>query len=103
MFFPYSRLHIKVPLSLQSAIRPAIVSPWDLVFDDQGALSAEEVYVRLQRRLNLRDGIDTYEDRDDTLVKLTKEKEPEYIIVGLGHLPALIVEYPEMPIKIIGA
>lgn len=84
-------------------IRTGVISPWDLVFDDQGAISAEEAYARLQRRLNLRDGIDTYEDRDNTLVKLTKEQEPEYIVVGYGHLPALLVEYPETPIKIIAS
>ena len=86
----------------EAGIRTGIISPWDLVFDDQGAVSAEETYARLQRRLNLKDGIDTYEDRDDTLVELTKEQEPEYIVVGWEHLPALLVEYPDMPIKIIG-
>lgn len=87
----------------EAGIMSAVVSPWDLVFDDQGAVSAEETYQRLERRLNLRQGIDTYEDRDNILIELTREHEPEYIVTGWNHLPALIIEYPEMPIKVIGA
>lgn len=32
---------------------------------------------------------------------MTKQHEPEYIVIGWNHLPAIMVEFPEMPIKII--
>jgi len=78
---------------------PAI-SPWDYMFNDDG-VSVDSGVARIIRRLNLKQGIDTNEDRDNKLVKMTREHEPEYIIVGWNHVPALMVEYPNMEIKII--
>ena len=76
------------------------ISPWDYAFHDDG-ISVDSGIVRIIRRLELKRGIDTYEDRDNRLVEMTREYEPEYLVIGWNHVPSLMIEYPNMEIKII--
>ena len=50
----------------------------------------------------LQQGVNLAELRDDTLVELTRESQPDLIVVGWQHLPPLMVHYPQMPIAIVG-
>ena len=55
---------------------------------------------RLDERLNVLDGVIHQEEMDTELCSLTKQHEPTYLIVEATRLPALMIEFPDMPIQI---
>ncbi|MBI2148422.1 hypothetical protein HYU23_01985 [Candidatus Woesearchaeota archaeon] len=56
---------------------------------------------RLLKRLFLKYGYDLDESRDDSMIRLAKEKKPEIIVFGYIHIPSLMVEFPDMSIELI--
>lgn len=77
-----------------------VFNAWDYLLNED-AMRVDDAMGRIMKRVNLKQGIDTYEDRDNRLINMTKENEPDYIIIGWNHVPALMVEFPDVKIKII--
>ena len=56
---------------------------------------------RLVKRLFLKYDCDLDESRDNSMIKLVREKKPEIIVFGYIHIIPLMVEFPDMPIEFI--
>ena len=76
------------------------IDQWDYVFNED-AISVESGISRIPKRMHLLEGIDPDEDRDNKLVEKVSEYKPEIIVTGWLHVPALMVKYPKIEIKII--